>query len=574
MGYRSLDEYLVRLEQAGELVYVEQAVAADLQIAEITVEQLQQANPGALLFTNVTGSTLPVVTNLFGTPRRMAWGLGQDDMGTLGQRLDSLIDLDNPPGTGELLGYAGKLFNMLRQTRSTKTHEGSVPVQRAHPGAALGVLPVSRHWPGETHPTITGAQLITTDPRSGKRRMRLTRAVMLDDSTLGIPCAGCIPAGTGAIPAALVLGGDPAAMWAGAAPVPHAIDPYWLAGWLRGRPIIQAPALTQPLTIPAEAEVVIEGWIDPDDRTCNAVFAGDDGMMNSNVPLVTMHVTAVTHRENAVFPVNVPTRPPVEHICRERAVEKLFVPLARFVMNEISALHVPPEGIERHLAIVSINADYPGQAFKVMHGLWGMGNLAFARLIIVVDAEVDVYDRRAVTQALLQNTDWSQDLTMTTGPVAHGTDDISSRGGKLGIDATCKAGQLATRSAITPARDALCATVGQNWHEYDGHILAASVADSASAAEVIQALQNAAPDHHIILVDDGVDVHAPTEIAWYVLSSVDPVKALSVRTAPDGMQHVTIDGTHSADERPLLIPLTNTTLNCIEEDIPGQEEES
>jgi 4-hydroxy-3-polyprenylbenzoate decarboxylase len=243
-----------------------------------------------------------------------------------------------------------------------------------------------------------------------------------------------------AIPAAIVLGGDPVSMWCASAPLPPNIDEYLLAGWLRGKPVEFVDCVSQPLEVPAQAEFVLEGYVDPNEHLPEGPFGDHTGYYTPVEPFPVFHLTALTRRREPIYPTTIVGVPPMEDVWMGKATERLFLPLMRLFLPEIVDVNMPAHGIFHNLVLVSIRKRYPGHARKVLHGLWGLGLLMLAKAIVVVDEWVDVQDLGQSAWQALGNVDWSRDVVIADGPVDH-LDHASyhhSFGGKIGVDATAK----------------------------------------------------------------------------------------------------------------------------------------
>jgi 4-hydroxy-3-polyprenylbenzoate decarboxylase len=315
---------------------------------------------------------------------------------------------------------------------------------------SLDILPILTCWPQDGGPFVTLPQVVTRDPRTGARNVGMYRLQKLDARTLLVHWqrhkGGAEHARTAAaqdlarIPAAVVLGGDPACIWCASAPLPPDIDEYWLAGWLRGRPVPFVDCVTQPLSVPADADVVIEGYVDVTDQRPEGPFGDHTGYYTPVEPFPALHVTAITRRRAPIYPATVVGVPPMEDAWMGKATERLFLPLLRLVLPEIVDFAMPAAGVFHNLVLVSIEKRYPGHARKVIHGLWGLALLSLAKAIVVVDDWVDVQSPSEATWQALGNVDWSRDVIIADGPVDH-LDHAAyhhSFGGKIGVDATAK----------------------------------------------------------------------------------------------------------------------------------------
>lgn len=539
MAYKRLTEFLDRLETAGELVRITTPVSAELEITEITdrISKLPHDRNKALLFEQVEGSAFPLVINLFGSPRRMAWALGVEDLDELNQRLGRLIDLKLPKGMNAILARAGEMLGALRSIGLGPSVTKKAPVQEVviTENPDVNILPILKCWPDDGGRYITMTAVITREPGSGTRNVGMYRVQVYDGQTLGLHWqrhkGGKEHQDAGReqqqqkIPVAIVLGGDPAAMWCASAPLPPNIDEYLLAGWLRGRPVEFVKCVSQDLEVPADAEIVIEGWFDPNEHRMEGPFGDHTGFYTPPDLFPVMHVTAITHRADAVYPTTIVGKPPMEDVWMGKATERLFLPLMKLFMGEIVDVNMPPEGVFHNLVIVSIKKRYPGHAQKVMYGLWGLGLMMLSKAIIVVDQDVPVQDVAAVAARVLETVDWRRDVTIVDGPVDQLDHSaiLDSYGGKIGLDATRKPDRAPypPNAPVEPER-ITAALGGDNWHTWNDAVLIAGV-DSANGAkrDILAALWQAAPGYNIILLDHTADARNLSDAAWRTLGNVD-----------------------------------------------------
>ncbi len=452
--FTDLREFLRLLESRGQLARIAAPVSRDLEITEIAdrVSKGPAERNRALLFEKVQGSEMPVAINLFGNAQRMAWALGMEDLNDLTERLGSLLDLRLPQGLGGLISRGQDFLGALRAVGLGPSKVRRAPAQEVieREGASLAGLPVLTCWPGDGGRFITLPQVVTRDPVSGTRNVGLYRLQVVDEKRLLVHWQRhkggaehervAREARKPAIPAAIVLGGDPATMWCASAPLPPDLDEYLLAGWLRGKPVEFVDCVSQPLEVPAQAEIVLEGYVDPNEHLPEGPFGDHTGYYTPIEPFPVFHLTALTRRAEPIYPTTVVGVPPMEDVWMGKATERLFLPLIRLFLPEVIDLHMPAEGIFHNLVLVSIRKRYPGHARKVMHGLWGLGLLTLAKAIVVFDDWVDVQNLSQAAWQGLGNVDWSRDVVLPQGPVDH-LDHASSHhsfGGKIGIDATAK----------------------------------------------------------------------------------------------------------------------------------------
>lgn len=540
MAYARLSDFIQRLEQAGELIRIKAPVSAELEITEITdrISRLPVHQNKALLFENVEGSRFPLVINLYGGPRRMAWAMGVDDLEELNDRLAKLIDLKLPKGLRPMLRRGLDVFDALRRVGLGPSRASTAPVQEVvvtdHPD--VNILPILKCWPHDGGKYITLTSVITRDPNTGTRNVGMYRVQVYDGQTLGLHWqrhkGGKEHQEAGKerhqqkIPVAIVLGGDPAAMWCGSAPLPPGIDEFLLANWLRGKPTPFVKCLTQDLEVPANAEFVIEGWFDPNEHRLEGPFGDHTGFYTPPDLFPVMHVTAVTHRRDAIYPTTIVGKPPQEDLWLGKATERLFLPLMKLFMGEIVDYAMPAEGVFHNLVIVSIRKRFPGHAQKIMYGLWGLGLMMLTKGFIIVDAEVDVHDIQAVAREVVNNVDWHYDVTIVDGPVDqldHSAIE-DSYGGKIGLDAT-----RSTRPEFSQPfpplvplpTEQITALVGDRWHETHGALIVALDKGRLAPKEALRRLWELCPDRSLILVDAFVDPRDLSDVAWRALGNTD-----------------------------------------------------
>ncbi len=454
LHFRDLRAFLQHLQDHDQLIRVQSAVSSDLEITAITdrMSKLPASQNKALLFENVIGSTMPVLINTFGSEQRMAWALGVDHLDQLNERLAHLIDPRLPKGLSETFERGKDLMDAARAVglKPTRVRRGPVQevIETEHP--SMAGIPILKCWPQDGGKFITLPQVITRNPQTGVRNVGMYRLQVVDDQTLMVHWQrhkGGADHEMRArqlqqtkIPAAIVLGGDPASVWCASAPLPPEIDEYLLAGYLRGSPVEFLPCVSQPLEVPAYAEIVLEGYVDLEDYRPEGPFGDHTGYYTPIERFPTFHLTALTRRRQAIYPATVVGIPPMEDVWLGKATERLFLPLIRTVMPEVLDVCMPAEGVFHNLVIARVQKRFPGHARKVMHGLWGMGLLTLAKTIVVVDEWVDVQNLSQVAWQVLGNVDWSRDIMLTQGPVDQ-LDHASYQplyGGKIGIDATAK----------------------------------------------------------------------------------------------------------------------------------------
>lgn len=551
MAYKNLNEFIARLEQAGELVRIKTPVSAELEITEITdrLSKLPHERNKALLFEHVEGSRFPLVINLYGNPRRMGWAMGVNDLDELAHNLGRLIDPKLPKGLGAMLQRGRELFGALRSIGLGPSRTKRAPVQEVviteNPDVTM--FPILKCWPQDGGKYITLTSVITREPGTGTRNVGMYRVQVYDGHTLGLhwqrhkggkehqEAGKALKAQK--IPVAIVLGGDPAAMWCGSAPLPPGIDEFLLANWLRGKPTTFVKCVSQDLEVPANAEIVIEGWFDPNEHRMEGPFGDHTGFYTPQDLFPVMHVTAITHRKDAVYPTTIVGKPPMEDVWMGKATERLFLPLMKLFMGEIVDVNMPAEGVFHNLVIVSIKKKYPGHAQKIMYGLWGLGLMMLAKGIIVVDASVDVQNLAEVAREVLQNVHWRRDVTIVDGAVDQLDHSAlqDSYGGKIGIDATRSTEPKFMKPFPTPAPvppEKVNALVGDCWMETHQTLIVALDKSRMKPKQAMSALWELCPDHNLVILDHTVDVHNLSDVAWRALGNVDWRRDIEIKDGP------------------------------------------
>jgi 4-hydroxy-3-polyprenylbenzoate decarboxylase len=453
----SIPELIERIDAIGELVRVRHPVRAELEICEIADRVMKSPDGGpALLFEHVllhdgSRSAYPVAINLFGSMRRMALSLGVTDLDAIGARITELVALKVPDG---MIGKLSMLPKLLEIGKFPPRVKGGTPSCQAvvWKGADIDLsrLPIITCWPEDGGPYITLPMVISKDPIRGIRNVGMYRVQQLGRDTLAMHWqrhkVGAahwreMAARGETMPVCIAIGADPASVYAATAPLPPTIDEFLFAGFLRGAPVRLAKAVTNDLEVPADAEFVIEGYIDPREELVTEGPFGDHTGFYSLADLYPLvHVTAVTMREHPVYATTIVGRPPMEDFYLGHATERIFLPLLKLTVPEIVDYHMPAEGIFHNLVFVSIDKQYPGQAYKVMNALWGQGLMSLAKVLVVVDRWVNVRDPREAWWVALNNIDPERDARFTMGPMD--VLDHSSRaftyGSKMGLDATQK----------------------------------------------------------------------------------------------------------------------------------------
>ncbi|MFO8013443.1 MAG: menaquinone biosynthesis decarboxylase [Phycisphaerae bacterium] len=449
MPAQDLRQFIARLDAAGQLRRVTVPVSAALEIAEIA-SRLVAADGPAALFENVEGHAMPVLVGAFASMQRMAWALGGEDLDEIAAGLAGLL---RPPaadaGLVEKLKAAPRLLKAAGARPKTVRAGPCQEVVREGEAADVSALPVLTCWPGDGGPFLTLPQVYTADPDGTNRNVGMYRLQVFGPRRLGLHWHRDHDGARNyrawadrgeAMPVAVALGGDPVLTYAATAPLPYGMDELVLAGILRGEPVRTVRCRTVPLSVPADAEIVIEGTVASGETAVEGPFGDHTGYYSPADEYPVLHVTAVTHRRDAIYPATVVGRFPKEDCYLAKATERLFLPVIRTLLPEVVDLNLPMFGVFHNWAMVSIRKTHAHQARKVMHALWGMGQMMYTKFLVVVDEGVDVQSAEEVFWRVGAEVDPQRDLVVTTGPadVLDHAAPASGPAGKVGIDATRK----------------------------------------------------------------------------------------------------------------------------------------
>jgi len=447
MPYYSLADFVQVLERKGELKRITHPVRAELEITEIADRVMKSGGP-ALLFENVAGKQIPVLINAFGSAKRMALALGVADIEEIAREIQKLIQTKPPKSFKDKLNLLGELVR-LAGIPPKLVKEGACQ-EFVHRDPDLGILPVLTCWPGDAGPFITLPMVFSKDPLSGTRNVGLYRMQIFDRRTTGMHWhlhkVGARhfqrqKEQTGRLELAVGLGGDPALIYAATAPLPDQIDEILFCGFLRKKGVELVKGLTVDVEVPANSDIVIEGYVDPaEPLRREGPFGDHTGFYSLADDYPVFHVTCITHRRNPIYPTTIVGRPPMEDAYLGKATERLFLPLVRITLPEIVDMNLPVHGVFHNLAIISIKKEYPAHARKVMHALWGLGQMMFTKTLIIVDHDVNIHDLTEVTWVVGNSIDPKRDTVFVDGPVDvldHAAPALGF-GSKMGIDATRK----------------------------------------------------------------------------------------------------------------------------------------
>ena len=567
--YKNLQEFIVTLDHAGELIRVTEEVDPVLEISQWTDAESKKTDGGkALFFSRVRGSRFPVATNLFGSPQRIRLAFSVDELDDLGHRIAQYTDFHPPRSMKDVLGLLPLATRAVQFVpRSFRgRHPPCQEVVYTHDNVDLGILPALQCWPGDAGRFITLPLVFTKSLVSSKRNVGMYRMQIYDRQTTGMhwhihkdsahyfteyeQAGRCMPV-------AVAIGADPATVYAATAPMPRGMDEMMLAGFIRRKPVRLTPCLTVDLAVPAEAEFVLEGYVQPGELRREGPFGDHTGYYSLADDYPVFHVTAVTHRENPVYQTTLVGRPPMDDCYLAKATERLFLPLLRTVIPEIRDYFFPWEGVFHNLAVVSINKAYPGHAQKVISGLWGQGQMSFCKTIVVLDADVDPQNSGQVLSTLIRRLDVRSDLMPATGvlDVLDHCSPFPNFGRKLGIDLTARvAGEPPRPARETPGprppleiesvqaavegtvacRELLAAPPGDPPGRV--RVIAMSIIKSSrrggrAFADDLLAKDLLAPSDIVILFDADMDLKDESRLLWKLFNNVDPGRDLFIQNS-------------------------------------------
>jgi 4-hydroxy-3-polyprenylbenzoate decarboxylase len=454
MPYKDLTEFITRLDQSGELTRISDPINADLEITAVSDRVMKSPGGGkALLFENVIrpGETepcgIPVLVNMYGSRKRMAWALGVEDIEEIPERIRSFIKPEIPSGIVDTLKRLPQIVELTKFPPKIVSSGSCQDVVVDNPD--LTELPVCKCWPKDGGAFFTLPQIITKNLNDGNRNVGMYRMQVYDRTTTGMhwhihhggsgQFQDYIEAGK-RMEVAVALGGDPALGYSASAPLPDGIDEYLFAGFLRRKPVDLVKCKTVDLHVPANAEIVLEGYVDPEERRIEGPFGDHTGFYSLEDEYPVFHVKTITHRENPIYPHTIVGKPPMEDFYMGWATERIFLPLIQMVLPEILDYSLPVEVIFHNYVFVRIKKRYPGHAFKVMNAIWGLGQLMFSKFIVVVDEWVDVQNSSEVMWVLGNHCEPERDTMMVKGPrdaLDHSA-PLAHYGSKMGFDATKK----------------------------------------------------------------------------------------------------------------------------------------
>ncbi len=574
MAYKNLKHFIDTLEQAGELVRIKAYVNPELEMTEITDRVSKKYGP-ALLFEN-TGYDFPVLINSMGNYRRMCMALGVENMDDITREIEQLFKSLTSPKNSFLdkLKSLPQLSQIASWMPKVVSGRGACQEVVMHT-PDITKLPVLKCWPEDGGKFITLPVIHTKDPNTGIRNVGMYRMQVFEPTLTGMHWHKHKVSARHfqeykklgqKMPVAVILGGDPVYTYAATAPLPDGIDEYVLAGFLRKKKVELVQCLTQDIQVPADADFVIEGYVDPsEDFIWEGPFGDHTGYYSLADWYPKFHITAITHRQQAVYPATIVGIPPQEDAWIGKATERIFLaPIKMSMVPEIVDMVLPMEGVFHNLVIVKIKKDYAGQATKVMNALWGAGQMMFTKMMIVVDGDVDIHDNEAVARYISAHFDAESDILYTNGPmdVLDHACTKAAFGGKIGIDATRKLPeeQRGTQHSATEQAvfdKAPIKTLFPEIKEINDQLLSMGISllfmtvekNRKHHIEELNTQLFALPEMErvkcIIYLEPLIDINDIADAVWRFSNNVDPKRDAFLIKARDAqsMSHIGFDGT-------------------------------
>ena len=449
MAFDDLRDFIRTLERQGELKRIGFPVDPYLEITEFADRSVKSGGP-ALLFESPKRSSVPLVINAFASMRRMEIALGVGGVEEIAERIVGFLEMQKPEGLLDKIKMLPKLAEIGAAFPKTVSSGPCKEVIRRE-DFSLDYFPILHCWPGDAGRFITLPMVFSRDPETGRRNCGMYRLQVFDGRTTGMHWQKhkqgaehyrrVVAEGKQTrMPVAVAIGADPATMYSAILPLPPSIDEMLFAGFLRGKAVEMVQCETCDLEVPANSEIVLEGYVVPGELRREGPFGDHTGFYSLDDDYPVFHIECITHRKKPIYASTIVGPPPMEDFYMGKAIERIFLPLMRMQLPEVRDISMPAEGIFHNLILVSIRKSYPGQARKVMHSIWGTGQAMFSKCIVVVDEDVDVQNVREVTWKALNNIDPERDIEFSLGPID--SLDHASRmpnyGSKMGIDATTK----------------------------------------------------------------------------------------------------------------------------------------
>ena len=576
--YRNTEHWIKTLEDKGELVRIKEFVNPHLEITEIT-DRISKSYGPALLFEN-TGTEFPVLINSMGTEQRMAWALGVEKLDDVAAEIETLFK--------QLTSPKESILDKLKMLPTLSSIASWMPKVVNGKGDCQEVImkdpditkfPVLKCWPEDGGPFLTLPVIHTKDPLTGIRNVGLYRMQVFEPKMTGMHWHRHKVSARHfneykklgqKMPVAIAIGGDPVYAYSATAPLPDGVDEYMLAGFIRKKKVELVQCLTQDLQVPADADIIIEGYVDPEeDFILEGPFGDHTGYYSLADYYPKFHITAITHRKNAIYSATIVGIPPQEDAWIGKATERIFlVPIKMTMVPEIIDMVLPVEGVFHNLVVVKIKKEYPGQASKVMHSMWGAGQMMFTKMMVVVDGDVNIHNSEEVAKYVSENFDPAHDLFFTQGPVdvLDHSCSVMAFGGKIGIDGTKKTHEeLVGRNIANEKRNvnlkkeeiysqfSEIKNINDKLLENNISMIFISIEKNKKnhVKEVSKQLfqrKDFADVKIVVFLEHTFDIQNTADAVWRFANNVDPKRDHQIIEDENGDAHLVLDGTRKTKE--------------------------
>lgn len=556
MPYKDMQSYVKALKAKHLLKEIDIEVDPELEITEIADRVSKNYGP-ALVFNHVKGSKYPLVINAMGTYERLNLGFGVDNLDDIARHIESIMDVGS---YATLMGKVKAIPKLLPLPFIFPRKVRKAPCQEVIEDPDLSTLPIIKCWPQDGGKYITLPLVFTKDPDNHQQNVGMYRLQVYDEKTTGMHWhlhkdgkeiyEKYRKLGQ-KMPVSVAIGCDPTLIYAATAPLPKMVDEMIFAGYLKKRGVELVKCVTNDIYVPAHAEFILEGYVELDEKRLEGPFGDHTGYYSLADMYPVFHLEKITRKKNPIYPTTIVGKPPMEDCYLGKATERIFIPLMKIQTPEIIDMDMPLEGVFHNCAIVSIKKAFPRHANKVLYALWGLGQMMYTKMIIVVDASVDVHDYKAVAKAITENVVDPSHLIITEGPL-DALDHASNRafqGFRLGIDATKK----------RPVEvDPTYASPKERTHPLEAlEVIAHGKGTGKQTVREMLMDKAAKADgqkNFVIAVDEWIDPKHLSTVAWKVFNNIDPQRDILIEKTADGHVFVGIDATKKDEADGLTRP--------------------
>lgn len=539
MAYKDMQDFLKKLENAGELIYIDTPISRDLEITELSDRIMKSEDRNkAVVFTNVIDSDYPLCINIFGSDKRMSMALEVDNLNQIGDGIREFMELQNYKGLINQIFALPKLARLYFSFPS-KLKFGKAPCQQVvDEEVDLDRIPILKCWPQDGGRFFTMPLVFTKDPETGTQNVGMYRMQVFDKKTTGMHWhlhkdgkeiyEKYRKLGIKRMPVSVVVGSDPATIYSSTAPLPKMIDETMLSSYLRKRPLRLTKCLTNDIYVPANSEFVFEGYVDIDEEyRLEGPFGDHTGYYSLADMYPVFHIEKITHKKNPIFNATIVGMPPMEDCYLSLATERIFLPLLSLTVPEIKEMHLPFEAVFHNGALLRVETSYPKHASKIVNAMWGMGQMMYQKLMVVYDQTIDLRDYKIAFETFIRNVDFTSDILITEGPLDALDHSSKSKyhGARVGFDATLK-----EEDQLFGLNSNETITIDNNYKtiEIDNKIVAIAIQinketpeDFITVKELIVNDPKLSQIKLAVIVDQYTDVSDYRYIAWRLFNNID-----------------------------------------------------